>query len=84
MSAEPHRVRHIIGRVRHESTARACAGYIAERWSSGNASYEYNEGEKWWFVILTPYDEYKITNDDSGQMCEAVRAFAAGRKSMVD
>lgn len=88
MSDEPKKVRHIVGRIRHEQTARALYAYMREAFNRV-FEYEYSEGEKWWLMMAVTWDEEeagepRISLDEASKMCEACRAFIAGRQSMVD
>lgn len=80
---ETKKVRHVVGRVRHEGTARALVAYMRERFQI-IFEYEYNEGEKWWLMMAITYGGEQISLDTASRMCEACRAFVAGRQSMVD
>lgn len=81
---KPNKVRQIVGRVRHETTVRALYAYMSERFQS-SFEYEYSDGEKWWLMIAVTYvGDKQIDLNTSSLMCEACRAFCAGRKSMVD
>jgi hypothetical protein len=81
---EPKKIIHVVGRVRHPETAFAFAGYFHERWARfGKMTTEKLEGEDWLGIHVEFYHE-KDAQLWSNDMVEAVRAFQAGRKSMVD
>lgn len=78
------KVRHIVGRIRHEATARALYVYMRERFNYV-FEYEYSAGEQWWLMMAVIFEENDPPSlDVSSNMCEACRAFVAGRQSMVD
>jgi hypothetical protein len=76
---------HIVGHVRHPETAFAFAAFFHERWAPfAKMTYEKLEGEEWIGIGVEFYDEKRADLHTTSEMCVAVRAFQAGRKSMVD